>query len=114
MNNGVRKNLVPGADRYWDARLSLREMDQKFKRVGTIGYWDSKMTFLNHHSKIFRLHAELHNAAGAVRVPRGEGPEYCYMVARGSISCLLVYVTVLLFCFNVKLFLIPITNYVEV
>ena len=30
------------------------------------------------HFKVFRLHAILHDAAGAVRVHSGKGPGYCY------------------------------------
>ena len=41
----VRKNLFLIACFYWDFRLSLREMDQKFKFGGTIGYWDSYLEF---------------------------------------------------------------------
>ena len=40
-NNSIRKNFFLSACFCWDSRLSLREMDQKFKFVGTIGYWDS-------------------------------------------------------------------------
>ena len=36
-HNTVRKNLFLGACFCWDARLSLREMEQKFKFVGLIG-----------------------------------------------------------------------------
>ena len=37
-HNGVRKNLFLSECFCWDSRLSLREMDQKFKFDGTIGY----------------------------------------------------------------------------
>ena len=39
--NSVRKNLILSACFCWDSRLPLREMDQKFKFGGTIGYGDS-------------------------------------------------------------------------
>ena len=40
-NNSIRKNLFLSARFCWDSRPSLREMDQKFKFGGTIGYGDS-------------------------------------------------------------------------
>ena len=57
------------------------------------------------YSKVFRLHAVLHDAAGAVRLQTGKGPGYCYMIGRGPNCCLLGHVTGLLFCLYVKLFL---------
>ena len=57
----------------WDSRLSLREMDQKFKFGGTIGYGDSYLEFLFRRFKVFRLHEILDDAAGAVRAHSGKG-----------------------------------------
>ena len=62
---------------------------------------------------VFRLHAILHDAAGAVRVHSGKGPDYCYMIGRGPNSCLLGHVTGLLCCLNVKLILPSIFNSVD-
>ena len=50
-DNSVRKNLYLIACFCWDSRLFLREMDQKFKFGGTIGYGDSYLEFLFRHSK---------------------------------------------------------------
>ena len=80
-------------------------MDQKFTFGGTIGYGDSYLEFLFRHFKVLRLHAILHDTAGAVRAHSGKGSGYCYMIARGPNSCLLSHVTGLLFCLYVKLFL---------
>ena len=85
-------------------------MGLKFKFGGTIGYGDSYLKFLFRHFKVFRLHAVLHGAAGAVRARRGKGPGYCYTIGRGRKSCLLGHVTGLLFCLYVKLFLPSIIN----
>ena len=101
-HNSVRKNLFLSACSCW---VSLREMDQNFKFGGTIGYGDSYLEFLFRHFKVFRLHGILHDAAGAVRAHSGKGPGYCYMIGRGPNSCSLGHVTVLLFCFYVKIFL---------
>ena len=61
----------------------------------------------------FRLHAILHDAAGAVRAQSGKEPGYCYMIGRGPNFCLLGHVTGLLFCLYVKIFLPSIFNSVE-
>ena len=108
-----RKNLFLGSCFCWDSRLSLREMDQKFKVGGTIGYGNSSMELLFRHFKIFRLHRILHDAAGAVRAHSGKGPGYCYMIGRGPNSCLLAHVTGLLFCLDVKIFPPSIFNSVD-
>ena len=34
------------------------------------------------YSKVFRLHAIIHDAAGAVQLQTCEGPGYCYMIGR--------------------------------
>ena len=104
-HNSFRKNLFLSACFCWDSILSLREMDQKFKFGGTIGYGKSYLELLLRHFKIFKLHAILHDAAGAVRAHGSKGPGYCYKIGRGPNSCLLGHVTGLLFCLYVKLFL---------
>ena len=92
-HNSVRKELFVSACFCWDSRLSLREMDQKFKFGGTIGYGDSYLDSVFLYSKVIRLHAILHEAAGAVRAHSDKGPGYCYMIGRGPNSCLLGHVT---------------------
>ena len=79
----------------------------------TIGYGDSHLEFLFRLFKVFRLHAILHDAAGAVRAHSGKRLDYCYMIGRGPNSCLLGHVTGLLFCLYVKLFLPSILNSVD-
>ena len=61
-------------------------------------------------SKVFTLHAILHDAAEAVRSHSGKGPGLCYMIGLGTKTCLLSQVTGLLFCLYVKLFLPSIFN----
>ena len=66
-HNSVCKNLFLSACFCWNSRLSLREMDQKFPFCGLIGYGNSYLDCVFCYSKAFRLHAILHDAAGAVR-----------------------------------------------
>ena len=90
-HNSVRKNLFLSACFCWDSRLSLREMDQKFKFGGTIGSGDSYLDSVFRYSKVFRLHAILHDAAGAVRLHSGKGPGYFYMIGRTRTKFLLAW-----------------------
>ena len=77
----VRENIFIKACFCWDSTLSLRELDQKLKFGVTIGYEDSDLDFYFRHFKVFRLHAILHDAGGAVRAHSGKGPGYCYMMS---------------------------------
>ena len=112
-HNSVRKNLFVSACFCWDSRLSSREMDQKLKFGGTIGYGDSYLEFLFRHFKILTIQATLHDAAGAVRAHGAKGPGYCYMMGGGPNSCLLGHETGLFFCLYVKTFLPSIFNSVD-
>ena len=62
-HNSVRKNLLLSACFFWDSGLSLREMDQKIKFGGFIGYGNSCLDSVFRYSKVFRLLAILHSAA---------------------------------------------------
>ena len=87
-------------------------MDQEFPFGGLIGYGDSQLDIFR-FSKVFRLHAILHDAAGAVYLHNGKGPGYCYMIGRCPNSCLLGHVTGLLYCLYLKLFVPSIFNLVD-
>ena len=112
-HNSVRKNSFLSACFCWDSGNSLREMDQKFRFGGLIGFENSCLDSVFRHSKVIRLHAILHDAAGAVRAHSCKGPGYCYMIGWGPNSCLLGQVTGLLFCLYVKIFLPSIFNSVD-
>ena len=112
-HNSARKNLFLSACFCWDSRLSLRELDQKYKLGGTIGYGNPYLELIFRHFKTLRLHAKLDDAAGAVWAHSGNGSSYCYMIGRGPDSCLLSHVTGLLFCLYVNLFLPSIFNSVD-
>ena len=92
-HNSVRKNLFLNACFCWDSGLSSREMDQKFQVGGFIGYGNSCLDSVFCYSKVFRLHALLHDAAGAMPTHSGKGPGYCYMIGRGTNSCWFGHVT---------------------
>ena len=75
-------------------------MDQKFPFGGVIGYVNSYLDSVCRYSKVFRLLALLHDAAGAVRLQTGKGRGYCYMIGRGPNCCLLGHVTGILLVFT--------------
>ena len=77
---------------------------KKNKFDGTIGYGARTWNVHFIAPKVFRLHAVLYDAAGAVRRSSGKGPDYCYMMGRGRNSSLLDHVIGLLFSLYVKLF----------
>ena len=79
-HNSVRKNLFLSACFFWDSRLSLRDMEQKVNFGGAIRYGYSYLEFSFRHFKVFRLHAILHGAAGAVRAHSGKRLGYFYMI----------------------------------
>ena len=101
-HNVAQKSLFLRACFCWDFRLSLREMEQKFKFGGFIGFGNSCLDAVFRYTKVSGLHAFLHDAAGAVRSNSGKGPGYCFMIGRGPNSCLLCHVTGLLFCIYAK------------
>ena len=111
-HSSARKVFL-GASFCWDSRLSLREMDQKFKIGSTIGYGYSYLEIVFSHFKVLSLHAILHDAAWALWVDSGKGPSYCYKIGRGPNSCLLDNVTGQLFWFYVKFFLPSILKFVD-
>ena len=85
LHNSVRRNLFLSACFCYDSGLSFRGMDQKFKFGGLIGYGNSYLDSVFRYSKVFRLHAISHDAAGAVRSHSGKGLGYCYMIGRDQI-----------------------------
>ena len=98
------KNLFLSACYSWDGTISLREMDHKVLNGGKSGYGASYLDSVFRYFKGCRLHAILHDAAGAVRLQTGKGPGYCYMIGRGPNCCLLGHLTGLFFCLYVKIF----------
>ena len=66
-SNTKRKNLFLCTCIVLDPDINLKEMDQKFPFGGLIGYGNSCMDYFFANSKIFRLHAILHDSAGSVK-----------------------------------------------
>ena len=71
-HNSVSKNFFLSACFCWDSRFSLRKLDQNFEVGRLIGYENSYLDSVFRYSKVFRLYAILHDAAGAVRSRTGK------------------------------------------
>ena len=89
----MRKNSVLNVCQGLDPKISLGEMNDLYLHGGLIGYSDSYLDSVLRYSKVFRLNAILHDAAGAVYTEKRKGPGCCYMIGRGPNSCLFGYIT---------------------
>ena len=71
-------------------------------------YWkrELKHDTVFRFSKVLRLHAVLHDTAGAVSAERGRGPGYYSVIGRGPSFCFLGHITGLFYCLNLKI-LVP-------
>ena len=63
-HNCAAKNLFLSSCYHWDGKISLREVDQKVSHGGKVGYGASCLDSALRYSKVFTLHALLHDAAG--------------------------------------------------
>ena len=102
-NNEKRKNCFLAACKIWDQNINLEEIDQNFPHGGLIGYGNSILDFFLARSKVFRLHAILHDSAGAFKATTNQGPGYCYKLPQFPSSCLLGHITGLFFCVFIKI-----------
>ena len=112
-HNCIRKKTIPkrvllsGRDNF------LMGDKPKVLHGEKIGYGDSYLDSVFRYTKVFRLHAILHDAAGAVRLQTVKNSGYRYMIGRGLNCCLLGHVTGLLLCLYVKIFLPSIFNLID-
>ena len=108
--NTVRRNLLFSVCHCLHPKIAFREMNDLYTHGGLIGYGDSYLDSVLCYSKMFCLHAILHDAAGAVYTEKRKVPGYCYMIGRGTNSCLFGDITRLLFCLYLKFFVPSILN----
>ena len=101
-NNEKRKDCLLAACKIWDQNIHLEKIDQNFPHGGLIGYGNSILDFFLARSKVFRLHAILHDSAGAVKATTNHEPCYCYLLPQIPSSCLLGHITGLFFCIFIK------------
>ena len=106
----VRRSLVLSVCHCLDLKIYLREMNDFYPLVGLIGNGESYLDSVLRYSKEFRLHAIVHDAAGAVYTEKRKGPSYCFMIGSEPNSCLFGHITGLLFCLYLKFFVPSIFN----
>ena len=122
-----RTEIEWNSKNFWDyeARFRIKHKKKKFislylycfgpghklKRNGPkVSFWRTNWIrkflygLLFAKSKIFRLHAILHDSAGSVKSTTTKGPGYCYVAPSLPSSCFLGHVTGLVFCLFVKIF----------
>ena len=72
---------------------------------GFIGIDNSRLDPLLKRSKVLRLHAALHDAAGFIKDCRNKGPGYVYAFRYSPVNnCLFGHLTGILFILSVKIF----------
>ena len=71
---------------------------------GLIGIENSRLDNYLKVSKVLRLHAILHDAAGFIRGHYGQGPGYSYVIQCPINSCFIGHMSGIMFCLFQKIF----------
>ena len=104
-DESIRKRYFLSVCYLLEPNLDLEYANRKNPFGGKIGRGDSQLEHIFGRSKLFRLHAVLHDAAGYVRARSGRGPGYCYLFQHFPINCcFLGHLLGLVFCTYAKLF----------
>jgi len=101
--NSLRKNYFLAACFLFYPEVDLDQVNLNCQYGGKIGIGDSYMHDYLSGSKILRLHAILHDAAGYVKTHYGMGPGYSYVIRFPGNSCFIGHVTGLTFCMYMKI-----------
>ena len=75
-----RKDLFISVCYCFDPKNCLQEKDTLYPHGGVIGYDDSYLNTVFRFSRVFRLHAMLHDAAGTFYAQNGSGSGYSYVI----------------------------------
>lgn len=103
--NSYRKNYFLSVCNTLDQDVDLEMIDKLCPYGGIIGIGDSIFAEkLFNWSKVFRLHAILHDGCGFMKTELNVGPGYCYMLPHFMQinSCFLGHLTGLSFCLYLK------------
>lgn len=103
-SNTSRKNYFLAVCCYLEPELNLDFVNDTCPYGGIIGINDSKLDLILNCSKVFRLHAALHDAFGYMKTHRNIGPGYSYVIPSCINHCLIGHPTGLLFCLYLKIF----------
>ena len=113
VDNSKRKNYFLATCYHINDRADLEFINTKCPYGGIIGINNSRLDSLFGFSKIFRLHAVLHDASGFMKSCYRIGPGYSYIIPCKISSCYLGHPTGLLFCLYLKLFQKSLYNQLE-
>lgn len=102
--NSKRKNYFLAACLSLDETICLPIVSIVCPFGGTIGIDDSCLDLFFKFSKVLRLHAILHDAAGYMKTNHDIGPGYSYVTGGLPNSCFLGHLTGILYCLYLKLF----------
>ena len=100
--NSKRKNFFLAVCKVFDPNIPVALMNKNYPYGGLIGYGNSYLDPLFSWSKIFRIHAAIHDAAGSVRATTNKGPGYSYLLAKVPSCFLLGHVSGLIWCLCLK------------
>ena len=105
--NTRRKNYFLAACKSLDPEINLLQIDEQSPFGGIIGIDDSPLDRVLSFSKVFRLHAVLHDASGFMKRELNVGPGYCYVFRfdnKFPNFCFLGHLTGISYCLYLKFF----------
>ena len=102
--NSKRKNYFLAVCCELNPMLNANHLSNLAPHGGIIGIDDSKLDRIFKHSKIFRMHAVIHDAAGLVKSISNKGPGYSYILPLPISCCFFGHVFGLIFCTYIKTF----------
>ncbi len=103
-HNTKRKNYFLAACQWLDRNVMPQVVTIECPVGGIIGIGDSKLHDVLKYSKVLRLHAILHDAAGFMKDMYDVGPGYAYVTGKLPNWCMLGHVTGISYCIFLKLF----------
>jgi len=103
-NNTARKNYFLATCSHLDPTVDLEFVNDTCPFGGVIGIGNSWLEPCFNWSKVFRLHASLHDAAGYIKGNRSLGPGYSYAIHCKISCCLVGHLSGIPFCLYMKLF----------
>lgn len=102
--NNHRKNFFLAVCQRVDYSVDPDYISQDCPYGGIIGIGNSKLHKFLQHSKIFRLHASLHDACGYMKSEFEIGPGYVYALKCNVSNCFIGHLSGITFCIYLKLF----------
>ena len=100
----IRRKYFLAACVHFDSNIPTDLATKLRPYGGLIGIENSRLDNYLKYSKVLRLHAILHDAAGFVKDLNSKGPGYCYAIDYSANSCFMGHVSGIAFCLFLKIF----------